>query len=201
MAKAFFCAAFGVTLAACGSKSQGADVEPEVPRVEWNVSVNEPITREHALLQGPNMKDNEYLQSVLHTGMGVCDVSDTVRVGGLMRERAADLTEFDLTYGWLELEDSADCDLVIYNRKPLIDEDVVVEDICSMPEDDMNVLVLFKFADALKWKHITEAYTGKRLAIVVNGEIVNAPIVNSRIDSGSCSVVLPMRVAGRFLPI
>ncbi|MDE6286129.1 MAG: hypothetical protein K2L99_03950 [Muribaculaceae bacterium] len=168
--------------------------------VEWSVSVNEPITREHALFGSSDMKQNEKLRSILYSGMGVCNASDTTKVGAMLRERNDDFSDYDLTYGWLELEDSADCDLVIYSRKPLLTENVEVEDVCALSEDDDNVLVIFKFDDAIAWQNITSAYIGKRLAIVVNGEVVNAPVVNACIESGNCSVLLPRRIADRFLP-
>ncbi|MDE6497926.1 MAG: hypothetical protein K2L21_04620 [Muribaculaceae bacterium] len=187
-------------LATCGTSPRAADSVDQLPRVEWSVSVNEPITRDHQLFGNAAIGSNENLRSILYSGMGVCNAADTTSVGSILRARDVEFSEYDLTYGWLELEDSTDCDLVIYSRKPLLSENVEVDEICYLPDDDMNVLVLFKFDDAMAWQHITSSYIGKRLAIVVNGEVVNAPVVNASIESGNCSVLLPRRIAYRFLP-
>lgn len=199
-AKAFFCAVAVAALATCGTTPRVTDNAEQLPRVEWTVSVNEPITREHALFSNAEIGGNENMRSILYDGLGVCSSADTTAIGSILRAREDDFSEYDLTYGWIELEDSADCDLVIYSRKPLLSENVEVEDICYLPDNGANVLVLFKFDDAMAWQHITSSYIGKRLAIVINGEIVNAPVVNVCIESGNCSVVLPRRIADRFLP-
>ena len=43
-------------------------------------------------------------------------------------------------------------------------------------------------------------HIGKRLAVFVNGQLINAPQVNSEIESGSCSVSIPANMATEFLP-
>lgn len=54
--------------------------------------------------------------------------------------------------------------------------------------------------DAEKWATITRENIGKRLALFVNDQLMNAPKVNSEIESGRCSVSIPANMVKDFLP-
>lgn len=197
--KVFAFAVMAGAVVACGSRQEAEKKDSAEPQVEWHVSVNEPVSREHDLFKRVRKLGNERIEAV-YSGLGMCSVADTTDVGADLRKHNEDLAKYDLTYGWLEVEDSADCDLVIYSRKPLISETVKITDVCSIPDDYENVLVLFRFADAIAWRNITASFLGRRLAIAVNGVVVNAPVVNACIEGGYCSVLLPRRLAGTMLP-
>ena len=191
--KIFAFAVMAGAFVACGSRPEAEKKDSSEPEVEWHVSVNEPVSREHDLFKRVRKLGNERIEAV-YSGLGMCSVADTTDVGADLRKHNEDLAKYDLTYGWLEVEDSADCDLVIYSRKPLISETVKITDVCSIPDDYENVLVLFRFADAIAWRNITASFLGRRLAIAVNGVVVNAPVVNACIEGGYCKRELPSLV-------
>ena len=69
-----------------------------------------------------------------------------------------------------------------------------------MASYDGNIQVAFKFADAKRWETITQENIGKRLVVFVNGQLMNAPQVNSEITLGNCSVSIPAEMIHEYLP-
>lgn len=68
---------------------------------------------------------------------------------------------------------------------------------CSYGDD---IQVAFKFADADKWAGITRENIGKRLAVIVNSQLMNVPQVNNEITSGYCVVIIPRDIIKQYLP-
>ena len=70
----------------------------------------------------------------------------------------------------------------------------------SIPAYGGNIQIGFKFSNTEKWATITRENIGKRLALFVNGQLMNAPQVNNVIESGYCSVSIPANMVTDFLP-
>lgn len=81
-----------------------------------------------------------------------------------------------------------DYSLVVYEAEPMIAEIVLMT---AEPVEMMdNQMASFQFADAAKWEEITTENLGRSLAVLVNGKLKSAPVVQSPITEGRCSIFL-----------
>lgn len=167
--------ALAVTTIACGKTSSTKTEMAE--ETKWNVTVNKVIYN----IDG----DDQYT------------VADTARVNKGLKEM---LHNPNITIGWTIPGADGKIWLVTYENKPILSEKVTVTDAYSMPSNGGDIQVEFKFADTKKWETITQENIGKRLAVFVNGQLMNAPQVNSEITSGSCSVSIPADKIHEYLP-
>ena len=169
-----------VVSTACGKTS--TTKTEKVDGVEWNVSVcnavqfNDPQTGVDT--------DNNYT------------VADTAAVN----EKLLSIKLEKLTLDWTIPGTDGTIWLVAYESEPILSEKVIVTEANSMPSYGGDIQVGFKFPDVEKWVTITRENIGKRLAVFVNGRLMNAPRVNSEIESGSCSVSIPANMVKDFLP-
>lgn len=169
-----------VVSTACGKTS--TTKTEKVDGVEWNVSVcnavqfNDPQTGVDT--------DNNYT------------VADTAAVN----EKLLSIKLEKLTLDWTIPGTDGTIWLVAYESEPILSEKVIVTEANSMPSYGGDIQVGFKFTDAEKWATITRENIGKRLAVFVNGRLMNAPRVNCEIESGSCSVSIPANMVKDFLP-
>lgn len=169
-----------VVSTACGKTS--TTKTEKVDGVEWNVSVcnavqfNDPQTGVDT--------DNNYT------------VADTAAVN----EKLLSIKLEKLTLDWTIPGTDGTIWLVAYESEPILSEKVIVTEANSMPSYGGDIQVGFKFPDVEKWATITRENIGKRLAVFVNGRLMNAPRVNSEIESGSCSVSIPANMVKDFLP-
>lgn len=169
-----------VVSTACGKTS--TTKTEKVDGVEWNVSVcnavqfNDPQTGVDT--------DNNYT------------VADTAAVN----EKLLSIKLEKLTLDWTIPGTNGTIWLVAYESEPILSEKVIVTEANSMPSYGGDIQVGFKFTDVEKWATITRDNIGKRLAVFVNGRLMNAPRVNSEIESGSCSVSIPANMVKDFLP-
>ncbi len=169
-----------VVSTACGKTS--TTKTEKVDGVEWNVSVcnavqfNDPQTGIDT--------DNNYT------------VADTAAVN----EKLLSIKLEKLTLDWTIPGTDGTIWLVAYESEPILSEKVIVTEANSMPSYGGDIQVGFKFPDVEKWATITRENIGKRLAVFVNGRLMNAPRVNSEIESGSCSVSIPANMVKDFLP-
>lgn len=169
-----------VVSTACGKTS--TTKTEKVDGVEWNVSVcnavqfNDPQTGVDT--------DNNYT------------VADTAAVN----EKLLSIKLEKLTLDWTIPGTNGTIWLVAYESEPILSEKVIVTEANSMPSYGGDIQVGFKFTDVEKWATITRENIGKRLAVFVNGRLMNAPRVNSEIESGSCSVSIPANMVKDFLP-
>ena len=153
-----------------------------IPRPKWNISVrkavqfNDPQT-------GINT-DNNYT------------VADTASVN----EKLLSVKPENLTLDWTIPNTDGTIWLVAYESEPILSEKVSVTEANSIPSYSGNIQISFKFSDAEKWATITRENIGKRLALFVNDQLMNAPKVNSEIESGRCSVSIPANMVKDFLP-
>lgn len=169
-----------VVSTACGKTS--TTKTEKVDGVEWNVSIcnavqfNDPQTGVDT--------DNNYT------------VADTAAVN----EKLLSIKLEKLTLDWTIPGTDGTIWLVAYESEPILSEKVIVTEANSMPSYGGDIQVGFKFPDVEKWATITRENIGKRLAVFVNGRLMNAPRVNSEIESGSCSVSIPANMVKDFLP-
>lgn len=169
-----------VVSTACGKTS--TTKTEKVDGVEWNVSIcnavqfNDPQTGVDT--------DNNYT------------VADTAAVN----EKLLSIKPENLTVDWTIPGTDGTIWLVAYESEPILSEKVIVTEANSMPSYGGDIQVGFKFTDAEKWATITRENIGKRLAVFVNGRLMNAPRVNCEIESGSCSVSIPANRVKDFLP-
>lgn len=167
-------------MTACGKTS--TTKTEKVDGVEWNVSVcnavqfNDPQTGVDT--------DNNYT------------VADTAAVN----EKLLSIKLEKLTLDWTIPGTDGTIWLVAYESEPILSEKVIVTEANSMPSYGGDIQVGFKFPDVEKWATITRENIGKRLAVFVNGRLMNAPRVNCEIESGSCSVSIPANMVKDFLP-
>ncbi|MBD5369502.1 MAG: hypothetical protein HDR83_09620 [Bacteroides sp.] len=163
------------TVIACGNTS--TKKAEKVEGTEWNVTVKRVI------------------QDI--DGNGQYTVADTARVNKGLNELPHNP---NITVGWTIPSADGKIWLVAYENEPILNEKVKVTEANSMPSYGGDIQVAFKFANAKNWETITKENIGKRLAVFVNGQLMNAPQVNSEITSGSCSVSIPADKIHEYLP-
>lgn len=154
----------------------------KVDGVEWNVSVRRAVPFNDSLTGVST--DNNYT------------VADTASVN----EKLLSVKPENLTLDWTLPSTDGTIWLVAYESEPILSEKVNVTEANSIPAYGGDIQIGFKFSDAEKWATITRENIGKRLAVFVNGQLMNAPQVNSEIESGSCSVSIPANKVTEFLP-
>lgn len=169
-----------VVSTACGKTS--TTKTEKVDGVEWNVSVCNAV--QFSDPQTGVDTDNNYM------------VADTA----VVNEKLLSIKPENLTVDWTIPGTDGTIWLVAYESEPILSEKVIVMEANSMPSYGGDIQVGFKFPDVEKWATITRENIGKRLAVFVNGRLMNAPRVNSEIESGSCSVSIPANRVKDFLP-
>lgn len=169
-----------VVTTACGNTS--TTKTEKVDGVEWNVSVRRAVPFNDSLTGVST--DNNYT------------VTDTASVN----EKLLSVKPENLTLDWTLPSTDGTIWLVAYESEPILSEKVNVTEANSIPAYGGDIQIGFKFSDAEKWATITSENIGKRLAVFVNGQLMNAPQVNSEIESGSCSVSIPANMVTEFLP-
>jgi hypothetical protein len=65
-----------------------------------------------------------------------------------------------------------------------------IEHASAMSNDDANVLVTLRPEGAERFAEVSGEWTGRRLAIVIGGDVESAPTVRSRIDGGHVSIYI-----------
>lgn len=130
-------------------------------------------------------------------GDGQYSVADTTQVN---KELKALPHNPNITIDWTIPSADGKIWLVACENEPVLSEKVAVTEVNSIASYGGNIQVVFKFPDAGKWEEITRDNIGKRLAVFVNGQLMNAPQVNSEITSGNCSVSIPADMIHDYLP-
>lgn len=164
----------------CGNTS--TTKTEKVEGTEWNVSVH---------------KAAQFYDPL--TGVGTeanYTVSDTAAVNAVL----LGIKPENLTLEWAIPSADGRIFLVAYESEPILSEQVNVTEAYSILSYESDIQVGFKFTDAEKWANITRENIGKRLAVFVNGQLMDAPRVNSEIESGNCSVSIPADKIHDYLP-
>ncbi len=172
--------ALAVAATACGKTS--TTKTEKVDGTEWNVTVCKAVPFDDTL-----------------TGINT-DATYTVADTATINQKLLGVKPENLTLDWTIPSADGKIWLIAYENEPILSEKVAVTEANSIPSYDGNIQVGFKFADAKKWETITQENIGKRLAVFVNGQLMNAPQVNSAITSGSCSVSIPADMIHDYLP-
>ena len=168
------------TAIACGNTS--TTKTEKVEGTEWNVTV---------------CKSKSFNDSL--TGVNT-DAIYTVADTATINQKLLGVKPENLTIGWTIPSADGKIWLVAYENEPVLNEKVKVTEANSIPSYGGDIQVAFKFVDAKKWETITQENIGKRLAVFVNGQLMNAPQVNTEITSGSCSVSIPADKIHEYLP-
>lgn len=172
--------ALAVVATACGNTS--TTKTEKVEGVEWNVTVRKAV--QFYDTQTGVSTDNKYT------------IADTATIN----RQLLGIKPENLTLEWTIPSADGSIWLVAYENGPILSEKVAVTEANTMPSYGGNIQVAFKFADADKWATITRENIGSRLAVFVNGQLMNAPQVNNEITSGNCSVTIPSDVIKQYLP-
>lgn len=170
--------AIGVT--ACGNTST-TKIE-KIEEVEWNVTIRKAVLFYDT--QTGVSTENKY----------------TLADSASINQQLLGIKPENLTLEWTIPSADGSIWLVAYENGPILSEKVAVTEANTIPSYGGNIQVAFKFADADKWATITRENIGSRLAVFVNGQLMNAPQVNNEITSGNCSVTIPGDVIKQYLP-
>lgn len=81
----------------------------------------------------------------------------------------------------------------------LLAETVHISELLRYP-DDNEITVPFYFKDVEKYAQITETNLDKRIAIIINGDIVSTPVIKMKISDGACSVLLSKEQIAEYFP-
>lgn len=171
--------ALAVVATACGNTS--TTKTEKVEGVEWNVTVRKAV--QFYDTQTGVSTDNKYT------------IADTATIN----QQLLGIKPENLTLEWTIPSADGSIWLVAYENGPILSEKVAVTEANTMPSYGGNIQVAFKFADADKWATITRENIGSRLAVFVNGQLMNAPQVNNEITSGNCSVTIPGDMIKQYL--
>ena len=168
-------------VAACG---RTGDTQTEkVGGVEWMVTVNKTVEINDTVLGVSTNQDYT--------------VADTAVVNALLK-RVKHCGNISIAWTLPSADESIW--LVACEDEPLISEKLnITETNCIEAYGDV-IQVAFKFSDAAKWAAITRDNIGECLAVIVNGQVTNAPQVNSEITSGNCAIIFPKSMVCDFLP-
>lgn len=174
------CIAFAAIATACGKTS--TTKTEKIDGVEWNVTIHKAVQFNDSLT-GVNTGNNY-------------TVADTATVN----EKLLSVKPENLTIGWTIPSSDGTIWLIAYESKPLLTDKVKVTQANSIPSYGGDIQIGFKFSDTEKWAIITRENIGERLAVFVNGQLMNAPQVNSEITSGNCSVSIFTDMIKDYLP-
>ena len=81
----------------------------------------------------------------------------------------------------------------------LLEETVHVSELLHYSGDE-GLTMPFNLSDTTKFAEITATNLDKRIAIVINGQVISTPVVKMRLDNGACSVVLDDAQVTKLFP-
>lgn len=88
---------------------------------------------------------------------------------------------------------------IIAVQPSLMKETVHISELVRYP-DDNEITVPFHFKGVEKYAQITESNLDKRIAIIINGDIVSTPVIKMKISDGACSVLLSKEQIAKYFP-
>lgn len=186
MRKIFFLMMLGSIFFACKSENTNGDAVV-VPQYQASVSV-------HRTYSGSELKG--IIESVctendtvgLKILKGIEEYSVVLRDTAQVKEYIEKIAAFEKAVECDFLSIGGDYSLVVYDAEPMMAETVLMT---AEPVDMMDdQMASFQFADAAKWEKITSESLGRSLAVLVNGKLKSAPVVQSPITEGRCSIFL-----------
>lgn len=93
--------------------------------------------------------------------------------------------------------------VTVYRKQPLLEDDAMMSPPSTRIEEGSEfdeVQLHLTDNGGKEFSRITKMYAGQPLAIAINGEVVNAPMVNCQIDGGNISVLLPPGKGKEYYP-
>ena len=81
----------------------------------------------------------------------------------------------------------------------LLEETVHLSELLHYSGDE-GLTMPFNLSDTTKFAEITATNLDKRIAIVINGQVISTPVVKMRLDNGACSVVLDDAQMAKLFP-
>lgn len=81
----------------------------------------------------------------------------------------------------------------------LLEETVHVSELLHYSGDE-GLTMPFNLSDTTKFAEITATNLDKRIAIVINGQVISTPVVKMRLDNGACSVMLDDAQMAKLFP-
>lgn len=81
----------------------------------------------------------------------------------------------------------------------LLEETVHVSELLHY-SGDKGVTMPFNLSDTTKYAEITATNLDKKIAIVINGQVISTPVVKMKLDNGACSVVLDDSQVTKLFP-
>ncbi len=187
-------ATFITILTSCGNITTNKSAE--VKNVTWNVAAYTVIPFDSISVE---FADTEAYGDVLPLRYSYTQ-EESEKVNELLTLNDSLLNANGYTYQWVRYGEPELMDLVIVPDTPLLEQEVEVTKVNRLHSYDDNLQIAFRFNDKKQWEHITTANIGKRIAISVNGKILNAPQVNAPITQGACSVTIPAEEVPDMLP-
>lgn len=128
--------------------------------------------------------------------VGIADKKDTAAINAIIYA-ARDLYPTDLKFAWgFKAIDDKESLFQLFSLKgdgtkrgPVLDGDAVVSSKADQVQGNgWGVSMQMNSTGAKKWAAITGAERGKSIAIVLDGYVYSAPVVNDRIEGGNSSI-------------
>lgn len=185
-------------LTACGAGNKDNDSVQSVSSA-WTVEVYAMMDEDRQLLGGLDLDDGDCLREAL-VRTRKSSVADTSRINMALEANRDVLDSLGLKTAWIAYEDTTNLDLVLYRSEPLLSDTISDVDVSEYSGYAENVLLAFEFSRPHEWEIITRDMTGRRMALAVNGEVVNTPLVNAAVTGGGCTIVLPLSRVHKHFP-
>lgn len=181
-------------LIGCSNANTGKTVEVE--NVKWNVAAFAVVPFDSVALQ---VAEPEAYGDILPLRYSYTREEST-EVDEILKQNDSLLSAKGYAYQWVKYGAPDKMDLVILPATPLLEQEVEVTGINILSQYGDVLQVCFSFDEKRKWEEITSASIGNRIAICVNGVVLNAPQVNAPITQGACSVTVPIEEVPTLLP-
>lgn len=183
-------------LSACGGKNAGNS--SFVPaRQDWTVDVYALENYDEIMTDCIAAADDRIMREAFRYTNST-PLSDTARVNRAIRDNIEVFDSLGVNAAWMPCGDSANVSLVLLDSDALLSDTIHACQITDCPDGDESVLVAFSFNNRHEWEFLTRARVGHRIAVAVNGEVVNTPVVNRSVSGGGCTVVVPEHLARRI---
>lgn len=182
-------------LGACVSKHIEAKAEPET-RPECSIAVYAVFDEDLDTLGAHLSGSDEAYSSILKSRL--ISLADTAGVNAFLNEQKPLLDSLRLKSAWIVSRDTSAMNLMLYRDLPVLVDTLYKADLAQMPGFYDDLLVSFKFHNVHDWQTVTTELRSHHLLFSLNGEIVDATLVNYPIEDGQCSFVLPPDMAEQF---
>lgn len=183
-------------LSACGGNNAG-NSSFVTPRQDWAVDVYALKNYDEIMTDCIAATDDRIMREAFRYTNSI-SLSDTARVNRAILDNIEVFDSLGVNAAWMPCGDSANGSLVLLDSDALLSDTIHSCQITDCPDGDESVLMAFSFNNRHEWEFVTRARVGRRVAVAVNGEVVNTPVVNRPVSGGGCMVVVPEYCARRI---